>query len=210
MSEDLQTVVVVDDDAPFRRALQRLLQAVGYRVEALASATEFLERDRPDGPVCLVLDLAMPGMDGLALQSRLSALEWEPSIVFLTGHGEVRSSVQAMKGGAVDFLTKPADEADLLDAIATGLSRHRQVLAETAQTANAIGRLSSLTQREREVAALVVAGQRNKQIAFALGIAEKTAKVHRGRVMHKVGVRSVAELVRLWELARSPDEAGGC
>jgi FixJ family two-component response regulator len=200
VSEQAATVLVVDDDPSLCRSLQRLLASAGHRVETFTSAADVLRRGFADEPACLVLDLAMPGMDGLELQSRLTELGWDPEIVFLSGHAEVPSSVQAMKAGAVDFLTKPVDEAALLSAVSEALARHRERLAAQRETAEASSRLAELTPREREVAALVVQGRRNKEIAFELGIAEKTVKVHRGRVMEKTGARSTAELVQLWLL----------
>lgn len=199
---ELQAVVfIVDDDPSLCKALGRLLDGAGYRAETFASAEEFLRRERVEGPACLLLDLSMPGMDGLALQTHLAGLDWEPSIVFLTGHGQVRTSVQAMKAGAVDFLTKPVDEAVLLSAVSDALERQRARLEQQHEQSHARARLAGLTPREREVAAFVVEGRRNKQIAFELGIAEKTVKVHRGRVMDKTGARSAAELVQLWMTA---------
>jgi len=199
---ELQAVVfIVDDDPSLCKALGRLLDGAGYRAETFASAEEFLRRERVEGPACLLLDLSMPGMDGLALQTHLAGLGWEPSIVFLTGHGQVRTSVQAMKAGAVDFLTKPVDEAVLLSAVSDALERQRARLEQQHEQSHARARLAGLTPREREVAAFVVEGRRNKQIAFELGIAEKTVKVHRGRVMDKTGARSAAELVQLWMTA---------
>jgi FixJ family two-component response regulator len=197
---------VVDDDASVRRSLARLLATAGYRVETYASGTEFLARSGPDEPVCAVLDLAMPGLDGLALQSSLAGANSNLEIVFLTGHGEIQSSVQAIKAGATDFLTKPVDEADLLRAVSEALERQR-VAGCTRRTVDAArARFAALSPREREVLALVVTGLRNKQVAGELGIAEKTVKVHRARLMEKAGVRSLAELVQLWSVARSADD----
>lgn len=199
---ELQAIVfIVDDDPSLCKALGRLLAGAGYRAETFGSAEEFLRRERVEGPACLLLDLSMPGMDGLALQTHLAGLDWEPSIVFLTGHGRIRTSVQAMKAGAVDFLTKPVDEAVLLSAVSDALERQRARLEQQHEQSRARARLAGLTPREREVAAFVVEGRRNKQIAFELGIAEKTVKVHRGRVMDKTGTRSAAELVHLWMIA---------
>lgn len=207
MSERAGTVLVVDDDPSLCRALLRLLTGLGYQVETFTSPEDVLRRDFEDEPICLVLDLAMPGMDGLELQSRLTGLGLDPGIVFLSGQAEVPSSVQAMKAGAVDFLTKPIDEAALFAAISEALARHRERLSAHRAATEASSRLAQLTQRERQVAALVVRGMRNKQIAFELGITEKTVKVHRGRVMEKTRTRSTAELVQLWLLGSPGSDA---
>lgn len=190
MPEAQPIVFIVDDDDSLRRALERLLRAEGHTVESFASAQAYLARARYDGPGCLLLDLAMPGMDGLELQQRLARDAESLPIVFLSGHANVPESVRAMKMGAVDFLTKPVDEAELLGAVRTALARRNARLHGRA-------RLAALSAREREVMRLVVTGLRNKEIAAQLGITEKTVKVHRARVMEKTGATSLPELVRL-------------
>ncbi len=202
------TIFLVDDEDSVRRAVARLLKSAGYRVRAFASARAFLDSDRePSAPACLVLDVQMPEMTGLDLQRELGSAQAGMPIVFLTGHGDVPMSVRAMKGGAADFLTKPVQDVDLLRAVAQALARAREDRVEQAALATVLERLERLTPREREVMALVVAGLRNKQIAYELGTAEKTIKVHRGRVMAKMQARSLAELVRLAERIGFPEEA---
>ena len=190
-------VFVVDDDPSVRRSLTRLLASAGYAVEAFASAREFLARERHAGPCCLVLDVRMPGLTGLDLQGALAAAGRRMSIVFVTGHVDVPMSVKAMKGGAVDLLTKPVDAKDLLKAIQRAVAKDVQHLRDETRIAEIQERVKMLTAREIEVFALVVTGMLNKQIAFKLGISEKTVKVHRARVMEKMRAGSVAELVRL-------------
>ncbi|KPK04567.1 MAG: hypothetical protein AMJ64_13295 [Betaproteobacteria bacterium SG8_39] len=190
MPEARPVVFVIDDDASLRRALERLLRTEGYAVEGFASAQAYLARAPYDGPGCLLLDLAMPGIDGLELQQRLTRDAASLPIVFLSGHANVPESVNAMKMGAVDFLTKPADDADLLAAVRAALLQRDTQLA-------ARERLATLSAREREVMHLVVEGLRNKEIAARLGITEKTVKVHRARAMEKTGATSLPELVRL-------------
>lgn len=192
-------VYVIDDEPSVRKSIGRLLKAAGYRVEAFASAREFLQREREDAVACLVLDLQMPDLNGLELQEVLAQTDRLLPIVFITGHGDVPTSVRAMKAGATDFLSKPFDEKDLLGAIARALQKLDQESGERAAAREAKQRLSRLTPREHEVLLHVLAGELNKQIAAALGASEKTVKVHRGRVMHKMGVKSVADLVRLCE-----------
>ncbi|MEI8243175.1 MAG: response regulator [bacterium] len=193
------TVHVVDDDDSVRRGLARLLRSAGLHVELFASAEEFLEHARaaPDGGGCLILDIKMPGLDGLGLQDALGGIGCGLPIVFISGHGDVPMSVRAMKRGAVDFLTKPFDGQVLLDAVALALRKDQALRLQRAATAEARKREQTLTPRERDVMVRVIAGMLNKQIAAELGIEEGTIKVHRGRVMAKMGVRSVAELVRL-------------
>lgn len=190
-------VFVVDDDPSVRKSLTRLLAAARYTVEAFASAREFLAREPYAGPSCLVLDVQMPGLTGLALQEALAAVGRRMSIVFVSGHVNVPMSVKAMKGGAVDLLTKPVDDTDLLKAIQRAVAKDMKDLGREAGIAEIQERVKRLTAREAEVLALVVTGMLNKQIAAALGIGEKTVKVHRARVMEKMQARSVAELVRL-------------
>jgi FixJ family two-component response regulator len=190
-------VFIVDDDPSVQKSLTRLLASAGYAVEAFASAREFLARERYNGPCCLVLDVRMPGLTGLELQEALLAAGRRMSIVFITGHGDVPMSVRAMKGGAVDFLTKPFDVKALLKTVQLCVTKDAQDLGEEARVTEIQERVKILTRREIEVFALVVTGMLNKQIAFELGISEKTVKVHRARVMEKMRAGSVAELVRL-------------
>jgi RNA polymerase sigma factor (sigma-70 family) len=192
-------VYVVDDDESLCRALSRLFRSVGLEAQTFPSARAFLEYPAPDRPACLVLDVRLPGPSGLDLQSELSRAGREVPIVFITGHGSVPTSVRAMKGGAVDFLQKPFNEQELLDSVQHALQRSREQRADGAERAEVERRLETLTPREREVLALVVAGMLNKQIADRLGSAEKTVKVHRGRVMDKMRAGSVADLVRMTE-----------
>ena len=190
-------VFVVDDDSSVRKSLTRLLEASGHAVEAFASAREFLAREPHPGPCCLVLDVRMPGLTGLELQERLVAEGRRMSIVFVTGHVDVPKSVKAMKGGAVDLLTKPVDAKDLITAIQRAVEKSVQDVSTAARVTEVQQRVKTLTSREMEVFALVVTGMLNKLIASALGIGEKTVKVHRARVMEKMRAGSVAELVRL-------------
>jgi FixJ family two-component response regulator len=190
-------VHVVDDDASFRASLVRLLRANGLAAEGYDSAPDFLRRRRPDGAGCVVLDVRMPGVSGLGLQEELAAEDCAMPVIFLTGHGDVPTSVRAMKKGAVDFLTKPVDEEIVLAAIRHALSED-EIRSRTRREISAVReRIRTLTAREREVMQHVIAGELNKQIGDRLGVAEKTVKVHRARVMAKMGVNSVAELVRL-------------
>jgi FixJ family two-component response regulator len=190
-------VSVVDDDPSVRRSLARLVKAAGYRVEAFASANEFLARPPEEGPACLLLDVRMPGLTGLDLQETLAIAAHSTSIVFITGYRDVRASVKAMKGGAVDFLTKPVNDEELLAAIERAVARASAARREEDRIAEVRERIKTLTPREAEVFALVVTGMLNKQIAFDLGVSEKMVKVHRGRVMEKMRAGSLAELVRL-------------
>jgi FixJ family two-component response regulator len=190
-------VLVVDDDPSVRKSLTRLLASAAYAVEAYASAREFLAREPYPGPCCLVLDVRMPGLTGIQLQEMLTATGRRMSIVFVSGHADVRTSVKAMKAGAVDLLTKPVDVQDLIDAIQRAVTRDRHDLASETRLAEVHRRVGLLTPREVEVFAHVVTGMLNKQIGVALGIGEKTVKVHRARVMEKMQAGSVAELVRL-------------
>jgi FixJ family two-component response regulator len=195
------TVTVVDDDAAVRKGLARLLRSAGHAVETFASAGEFLERRVPGAAGCLVLDVNMPGLNGLQLQEALAGDGGGLPIIFLTGRGDIPMSVQAMKRGAVDFLTKPVSDETLLSAVDLALERDRLQRSIRAEVDRIRARLATLTPREREVFAHVVAGHLNKQTAAELGTVEKTIKVHRARVMEKMEVRSVAELVHLAERA---------
>ena len=190
-------VFVVDDDASVRKSLARLLKAAGYEAETFASVRDFLARRPHDGPCCLVLDVRMPGLTGLDLQEALRAAGQRLSIVFITGYRDVPVSVKAMKGGAVDFLTKPVDEETLLVAIQQAVARTLADRRQQARVTEIRNRIATLTPREAAVFALVVTGMLNKQIGSELGIAEKTVKVHRARVMEKMRAGSLAELVRL-------------
>ena len=198
-------VYVIDDDASFRKAVSRLLRSAGLEVEALASAGEFLERPATDRPACLVLDVRMPGPSGMDLQSALEETGRDIPIVFMTGHGDVSTSVRAMKKGAVDFLEKPFRAPELLACVERGLARSRQSRAEGAERVVVERRFATLTSRERDVLRLVVTGMLNKQIAGELGIAEKTVKIHRGHAMQKMEAGSVAELVRMVQKLRPPE-----
>ena len=195
---DTQAVVfVVDDDASVREALQRLVRSAGLKVEAFASAEAFLNRARPEEPSCLVLDVRLPDLSGLDLQRRMVDANNDMPIVFITGHGDVPTTVRAMKAGAVEFLTKPLVEGDVLESIRAALARDRAVRDRHAETADLRARYASLTPREQEVMSWVVSGLLNKQIAGELGISEETVKVHRGHVMRKMEADSVAALVRM-------------
>jgi FixJ family two-component response regulator len=198
MSERLPSVVhVVEDDESVRTALVRLLQAAGHTVIVYASAEEFLSRPRQDVPECAVLDVRMPGQTGLDVQEALVAADDPIPIVFLTGHGDIPMSVQAMRSGAVDFLTKPAKPGALVEAVARALAQGAGVRAEWERQRDLRARYDTLTPREREVFAHVVSGQLNKQIAFDLGAAERTVKAHRHNLMEKLQAQSVADLVRI-------------
>ena len=203
MIENPATICVIDDDPAVRTAVARLLQSEGYVVQRYASATEFLEarESKGFGPVCVVSDLSMPGLSGLDLQNALAASDTEYAIVFITGHGSIPSTVEAMKKGAVDFLTKPFGDAELLRAVHDAVEKLRCICTRLNELRSTSRRLAVLTPREREVLQHVVAGRLNKQIAADLGTVEKTIKVHRARVMEKMEVHSVAELVRLCERA---------
>lgn len=195
------TVYVVDDQEGVRRALKRLIESVGYRVEASATAAEFLSIHDPARPGCVVLDVRMPGMSGLDLQDALAQRNQLRPIVFITGHGDVPMSVRAMKNGAVDFIQKPFNDQTLLDAIAVAVERDVELRRSRTEREDAQKRVALLTPREREVLQLVVAGKLNKQIGAQLGASEKTIKVHRGRVMRKMQASSLAELVVLAQQA---------
>jgi len=197
MSEAAPLALVIDDDPSLRKALRRLLQAHGLRVETFASAEQFLEYAVPDAPACLVLDVQMRGLSGLDLQRALAERNARLPIVFLTGHGDIPMSVRAMKAGATDFLAKPCKGPDLLAAVQQAIARHAQTRRAGAELEEVRKRVDSLTLREREVMALVVTGMLNKQVGAQLGVSEKTVKVHRARMMRKMGANSLAELVRM-------------
>jgi FixJ family two-component response regulator len=193
------TVFVVDDDAAMREALSSLLRSIGWQVKTFATAAEFLAHSRPPTPACLVLDVRLPGLSGLDLQRTLSEVGVALPIIFMTGHGDVPMSVQAMKAGAVEFLSKPFREEDLLSAIRVSLERDAVGQRERGELAGIRERIASLSHREREVMQLIVQGLLNKQVGAALDISEVTVKVHRRRVMNKMGAHSLPELVRMVE-----------
>jgi FixJ family two-component response regulator len=192
-------VFVVDDDSSIREAIKSLVSLVGLRVETFGSAQEFLHNERPDLPGCVVLDVEMPGLSGLDLQEELAAHGIKLPIIFITGHGDIPMSVRAMKAGATEFLTKPFRDQDLLDAIHQAVEHDRAARQHSREVADLRDRFEALTSREREVMSLVVAGWLNKQIGFELKISEITVKIHRGRVMSKMGAQSLADLVRMTE-----------
>jgi RNA polymerase sigma factor (sigma-70 family) len=195
------TVFVVDDDASVRKGLSRLLKSAGWNTETYATANDFLARPTFPGIGCLLLDVRLPGMKGPELRDQMNARRISLPVIFLTGHGDVPTSVEAMKKGAVDFLLKPVDDRVLLQAIETAVERHRAGRAQAKTLETIHEHLARLSDREREVMEYVIAGCLNKEIADELGISEKTVKVHRGRVMHKMEVNSVAELVHRCETA---------
>jgi FixJ family two-component response regulator len=197
MNEPPSIVFVIDDDASTRDALKSLVHSVGLQAEFFASPGEFLQSKRPDVPSCLVLDVRLPQMSGLDFQRQLSAANINIPIVFITGHGDIRMSVQAMKAGAVEFLTKPFRDQDILDAIHHALERDRAFRKQQAEVTELRKRLESLTRRERQVLPLVVSGLLNKQVAAKIGISEAAAKVHRSQLMRKMGADSVAALVKM-------------
>ena len=203
------TVFVVDDDASVVKALERLLRRAGFTVRSFQSSQAFLEQHDPSIPGCAVLDIAMDGLNGLELQQALVASGCDRPIVFLTGRGDIPMTVRAMKAGAINFLTKPVQAKDLLTAVHLAMEKDAAARQDSAELEAIKGRLATLTPRETEVLRYVIAGHLNKQIAWAMGTAEKTIKVHRSRVMRKLAVRSVADLVRVTERAGvAPDNTG--
>jgi len=204
MSEANAIVFVVDDDAAVRESLKNLIGSVRLRVEAFASAHEFLRSKLTDVPSCLVLDVRLPGLSGLDLQKRMLDADMEIPIIFISGHGDIPMTVRAMKAGAVEFLTKPFRDQDLLDAIQQALERDRTTREHRGEIEELRSRFDSLTPREREVMGLVVAGLLNKQIAGELGTSETTIKIHRHQVMEKMGAGSLADLVRMADRLKVP------
>ncbi len=199
MTENRPIVFVVDDEPAICLSLQRLLRSVGLEAQTFPSAQEFLGVKRPDGPGCLVLDVRLPGLSGLDLQQELLDAKVDLPIIFITGHGDIPMTVRAMKAGAVEFLTKPFRDQDLIDAIQHGIEKHRAARQERGKVNEFKTLYDLLTPREREVFSLVAQGLLNKQVAAQLGVAEKTIKVHRGQVMHKMKAESLADLVRIGE-----------
>lgn len=197
MGQISQMVFVVDDDAAVSTALRRLIQSVGIEVQTFASARDFLGAGRPQVPACLVLDVRLPDLSGLNLQEKLTEAKVDLPIIFITGHGDIPMSVRAMKAGALEFLTKPLKEQDLLEAVQRGIEQHRHLLAQRAEVSELRHRYDSLTPREREVFPLVTSGMLNKQIAAELGASEKTIKIHRSQVMQKMKAESLARLVQI-------------
>jgi len=197
MTEAQPTIVVIDDDPDVRGSLGGLLRSVGLQVRLMASVAEFLKSGRPDGPTCLILDVRLPGRSGLDFQRELSAANIHIPIIFITGHGDIPMTVQAMKGGAIEFLTKPFRDHDMLEAVQLGLARDRAWRESEKALAVLRARYDTLTPREREVMALVVTGRLNKQSAADIGISEITVKIHRGQVMRKMQASSLPDLARM-------------
>jgi len=203
-SEEQAIVFVIDDDESLREALKNLFGMVGLRAETFAGPAEFLKRKLPDAPACIVLDVRLPGISGLELQTELATGDIKIPIIFMTGHGDIPMTVKAMKAGAFEFLPKPFRDQDMLDAVQLALKRDRTRREAEQSDAQFRRNFESLSSREREVMALVAAGLMNKQIAFQLGVAEVTVKLHRGSLMRKMDARSVAELARMAEVLGIP------
>jgi FixJ family two-component response regulator len=201
MIEPNPTIFVIDDDASVRKSLSRLLRSAGYTTETFASAEEFLGRDHYNGIGCLLLDVQMPGLSGMGLQKELNRADYHMPIIFITGHGDIPMGVEAMKKGAVDFLTKPFPDKELLQAVEKAIEKDSYGRAEYEETLDIRRRMDRLTPRENEILRYIITGMLNKQIAYDLKIAEKTVKIHRSRIMEKLEIDSVAELVRLAEKA---------
>ena len=201
MIEAEPVIFVVDDDASVRKSLARLLGSHGLTVETFDSAEQFLKRESYDGTGCIILDVRMPGLSGIALHDELARTDYHVPVIFITGHGDIPMGVEAMKKGASDFLPKPFEESQLLDAVDRALEKSARDRADRTEAERARMRIDRLTPREREVLPYIIAGMLNKQIAFKLDIAEKTIKVHRGHIMEKLGVDSVADLVRFADKA---------
>ena len=195
-------VLVVDDDASVREALSRLFRSIGLDSRSFASTAEFLQHELPEAPCCLVLDIRLPGVSGLDFQTQLAKSNIHVPIIMMTGHGDIPMSVRAMKAGAVDFLTKPFRDQDMLDAVTQAIERDRKRRDSEESLAELRGLFESLTMREREIMALVTAGLMNKQVAAQVGLSEITVKIHRGHIMRKMRVRSLADLVRAAEALR--------
>jgi FixJ family two-component response regulator len=203
-SSDQPTVLIIDDDSRMREAMQRLLKTVGLHSESFATPQDFLEHKLPDGPCCLVLDVRLPGMSGLDVQTKLNEAGVQVPIIFITGHGDIPMTVKAMKSGAVEFLTKPFRDQDLIDAIQQALKRNVETRQEQNETAQLQERYAKLTAREREVMRLMISGMISKQIASTLGTSEITVTVHRGQVMRKMQANSPIELGRIAEKLKLP------
>ncbi len=208
MTDTADTVIVIDDDLGMREALEGLLRSVGLRVQLHGSVAEFLAAAPTQGPACLVLDVRLPGQGGLEFQRSLAAADANLPIIFITGHGDIPMSVQAMKGGAIEFMTKPFRDQDLLEAIQAGLERARAHQEKARAVGLLRARFNSLTQRERDVMALVVTGRLNKQIAADIGLSEITVKVHRGTMMRKMQAKSLADLVLMAERLKGSADGG--
>jgi len=202
-------VFVIDDDASVREALSNLFRSVGLRVEVFGSAHEFLQSKLPDVPSCLILDIRLPRLSGLDFQAELAKADIHLPIIFMTGHGDIPMSVRAMKAGAVDFLTKPFRDQDMLDAVTTAIERDRNARDEAKVLSGLHALFATLTPREREVMALVTAGLMNKQIAAEIGVAEITVKIHRGHIMRKMAAKSLPDLVRMAQMLGIGPASGG-